>query len=213
MTTLAGGVGQPGHANGTGPAARFGLIHGIAVGPDQHLYIADTSTHLIRKMTPSGQVSTLAGLPGAPGVTNGAGSTARFSEPADEAVIRRVVPSGFVSTLSGSGYDFGPGHEVGFTTAHGIAVNGAGELIVSNGRSGYLAIGTPLGERIQRSSGAVNLFFGVEPFRAYHLERSTALGSNQWTRLASPSANFSGAIKYTDAAAPLLRAYYRLRPQ
>jgi len=60
ITTLAGTTGQTGSANGTGSAALFYHPNGVAVDGSGNLYVADNST--IRKITPGGAVSTLAGM-------------------------------------------------------------------------------------------------------------------------------------------------------
>lgn len=54
-------VGAIGSADGVGQAARFYDPQGIAIDPQDNLYIADTDNHLIRKITPAGLVTTIAG--------------------------------------------------------------------------------------------------------------------------------------------------------
>ena len=81
------------------------------------MYVADTSNLIIRKITPNGVVSTLAGTANTPGSADGAGAAARFSYPtgiavdhagylyvADEAnsTIRKITPAGAMSILAGS---------------------------------------------------------------------------------------------------------------
>ena len=81
VTTLAGLADNYGSADGTGSAARFLGPLGVAVDAGGNVYVADNNNHTIRKITPAGVVSTLAGLAEDPGSTDGAGSAARFSFP------------------------------------------------------------------------------------------------------------------------------------
>jgi sugar lactone lactonase YvrE len=117
VTTFAGMAGQAGSADGTGSSARFKFPRGVAVGPSGNIYVADTSNHSIRKITPDGVVTTLAGS-GQAGFAEGAGAAAKFNFPSGVAVdadenifvadsnnnrIRVVTSAGVVSTLAGSG--------------------------------------------------------------------------------------------------------------
>jgi hypothetical protein len=81
VTTLAGVAGQPGSADGTGAAARFNRPGGITLGGDGHLYVSDSVNATIRRVTVQGEVTTIAGLAGARGSTDGAGAAARFGQP------------------------------------------------------------------------------------------------------------------------------------
>lgn len=80
VTTLAGS-GNKGWADGAGAAASFFEPKGLALDNDGNLFVADTGNHLIRKITPAGVVSTLAGKPGVTGWANGMGAAAEFNEP------------------------------------------------------------------------------------------------------------------------------------
>jgi len=67
VTTIAGAAGQPGFADGAGAAARFDTPRGIAALPDGTLYVTDAGNHVVRKITPDGVVTTVAGTPGVAG--------------------------------------------------------------------------------------------------------------------------------------------------
>lgn len=84
VTTLAGS-GTPGSADGTGTAATFTTPHGVAVDGAGNLYVADSFSNLIHKITPADLVSTLAGS-GASGSNDGIGTAASFNFPQGVAV-------------------------------------------------------------------------------------------------------------------------------
>jgi sugar lactone lactonase YvrE len=151
VTTLAGVAGCPGSADGTGSAARFNLPDGVAVDTNGNLYVADENNSMIRKVTPSGVVTTLAGLAGVTGSQNGTGSNARFNEPAGVAVdnagnvyvadynnstIRKVTSAGVVTTLAGlagnAGSADGAGSAARFNGPGDVAVDSAGNVYVAD---------------------------------------------------------------------------------
>ena len=121
VTTLAGG-GDAGHVDGEGPSARFNLPQGLAVDSSGNVYVADTGNHRIRKITPAGRVSTLAGT-GIAGATDGNAAVATFNSPLSIVLdtqnnlyvadgvnhkIRRIDPSTNVTTIAGDGFTGAP---------------------------------------------------------------------------------------------------------
>lgn len=148
--TFAGVQGEGGWADGGGQSARFQDPSGIAIGPDGSLYVADPGNHTIRKITPGGFVTTLAGSAFSPGYQDGFGSAARFSRPwgitvdsqnvvyvteLDNHTIRRIEPSGEVSTLAGNpnaGFFDAFGTASRFSFPSGITVDGARNLYVAD---------------------------------------------------------------------------------
>lgn len=83
VTTLAGSPGVRGGVDGTGGAARFRDPYGIGVAPDGTIYVADTLNHAIRRVTPNGVVTTIAGILGASGSGDGPANAPRFNTPVD----------------------------------------------------------------------------------------------------------------------------------
>jgi hypothetical protein len=85
VSTLAGAA-VSGTSDGVGINARFNEPWGITIDSLGNLYIADTYNHSIRKVTPTGVVTTVAGLKGTLGFVDGVGSCARFNYPYSIAV-------------------------------------------------------------------------------------------------------------------------------
>ena len=89
MSVFAGLAGSSGSNDGAGSTARFWTPFGVAVDGAGNVYVADTLNNTIRKITPNGVVSTLAGLAGNPGSNDGIGIHARFRNPWGVAVDNR----------------------------------------------------------------------------------------------------------------------------
>jgi sugar lactone lactonase YvrE len=148
VTTLAG-TGNPGAVNGNGTLASFNFPNGVAVDGSGNVYVADKNNHLIRKISPTGDVTTLAGT-GNPGAVNGNGTLASFNFPYGVAVdgsgnvyvadqnnhlIRKISPTGDVTTLAGTGSPGavnGNGTLASFNNPAGVAVDGSGNVYVAD---------------------------------------------------------------------------------
>lgn len=160
--SIIAGSGTAGSADGTGYGASFNLPRGIAVDGSGTVYVADTGNSKIRKIDPTGVVSTLAGS-GTPGFTDGSGTAARFNYPPALAVdalgtvyvadnsnykIRKITPDGSVSTLAGNGAQAvvdGNGTEASFYNLNGIAVDASGNLYVTESNKNKIRKITPQG--------------------------------------------------------------------
>jgi serine/threonine protein kinase len=164
VSTLAGIAGTHGSADGTGREARFWAPFGVAVDGAGNVYVADTVNNTIRKITPLGVVSTLAGLAGHPGSQDDTGANARFRNPwgvaADDAgnvfvadmsndAIRKITPAGVVTTLAGqagmAGSEDGSGVQARFNAPHGVTTDHAGNVYVSDSANNTIRRITPSG--------------------------------------------------------------------
>ncbi len=81
VTTFAGLAGVDGTADGTGSAARFGKPAELKIDRANNLFVVDSFYHTIREISPTGDLTTVAGLGGSGGSANGLGSGARFFNP------------------------------------------------------------------------------------------------------------------------------------
>jgi sugar lactone lactonase YvrE len=151
VTSIAGSAGSYGNSDGTGSAARFNYPEGIAVDTAGNIFVADTFSHTVRKVTSAGVVTTLAGTAGSFGSTDATGSAARFYYPLDIAVdtagnlfvadtenhtIRKVTSGGVVTTLAGmagsSGTSDGTGSAARFYFPSGVSLDTAGNIFVAD---------------------------------------------------------------------------------
>jgi sugar lactone lactonase YvrE len=149
MMPVAGSSG--GFADGQATSAKFYYPYGVAVDGSGNVYVADTGNHRIRKITASGNVTTLAGA--GYGYANSQGTAARFASPTGVAVdgsgnvyvadqdnnrIRKIDVGGNVSTLAGSGtegYANSQGTAARFASPRGVAVDGSGNVYVADTRN------------------------------------------------------------------------------
>ncbi|MFI5163229.1 MAG: NHL repeat-containing protein [Sphingobacteriales bacterium] len=149
VSTIAGKTGVAGAADGLDTAARFNLPESLAVDASGNIYVADNGNNLIRKITPAGMVSTLAGN-GKAGFADGTGAAASFNSPFGIAVdgagniyvadsgnnrIRKITPAGAVSTFAGSsakGAHDATGGAATFNTPSGVCVDMAGNVWVAD---------------------------------------------------------------------------------
>lgn len=154
VSTFAGS-GQQGHADGPAAAAQFEGPQALAVDGNGNVYVAELQGNRIRRITPDGTVSTLAGS-GTAGYRDGPGAQAQFRVPEALAVdaagrvyvadggnnrIRVIAPDGTVSTLAGSGnagLADGPASTAEFRHPSGIAVNEAGIVYVGDWLNGRI---------------------------------------------------------------------------
>jgi sugar lactone lactonase YvrE len=151
LNVLAGGV-TAGAQDGNGASAGFGVLAGMVVDGAGNLFVVDSGNHAIRKISPVGVVTTVAGTLGQSGNVDGMGVAARFNSPKGIAIdtrgnlfvadtgnheIRKITPNGQVSTVVGAAGRFGtlaqtslPG---ALLTPIGVAVLPDGQLVIADG--------------------------------------------------------------------------------
>jgi gliding motility-associated-like protein len=152
IVTVLAGSGTVGSADGPGASASFARPWGIAIDKQGNIYVADAGNNKIRKILPSGFVSTVAGS-GARGSNNANGTSATFNNPggiavdkagnlyvvdSDNNLIRKIDLNGTVSIFAGNGqYSSidGTGTDAGFYNPHGIAIDGNGYLFIADGNN------------------------------------------------------------------------------
>jgi hypothetical protein len=151
VTTFAGTAGMSGSADGTGGAARFNNPTGVDVDSNGNVYVSDTTNNLIRKISPAGVVTTLAGLVGVSGTSDGQGANALFNRPTGLVVtnsgnvyvadtgnstIREITAAGMVSTYAGmpgvAGLKDGTGIFAWFNQPLDISLASDGALLVAD---------------------------------------------------------------------------------
>jgi sugar lactone lactonase YvrE len=154
ITTIAG-TGTAGYSGDGGPAtsARLDTPHGIAVDSAGNVFVADAPNHRIRRITPSGIITTVAGTDRSGYNGDGIAATeARLSYPkgveigpdgalyigdANNHRVRRVGPDGIITTVAGTGSagysgDGGPATSARFNKPRNLAFDSAGNLYVAD---------------------------------------------------------------------------------
>lgn len=148
LVTLAGG--RSGFVDGPGSSARFASLRGIDIDPNGNLIVVDEGNHAIRKVTPDGIVTTIAGQAGQ-GFQDGPVATAKFYWPSGVAVdangnifvadtynsaLRMISPDGVVSTIIGNpaqpGVRVGPIGYASLFRPYDVRVNADGDLLITD---------------------------------------------------------------------------------
>lgn len=163
VSFVAGRFNTTGSADGLGGSATFSQPTGLASDATGNIYVADEGNNLIRKITPDGTVTTVAGT-GHQGSQDGPALSASFSGPhalvvdasgivyiADRLnrLIRKLTPDGQVSTLAGNisinqAVD-GSGSAASFGGPLGLALDASGNLFVADQGAGLIRKVTPAG--------------------------------------------------------------------
>lgn len=184
VTTFAGST--EGFAEGTGTAAQFAFPEGITTDVAGNVYLADHNNGRIRKITPSGVVSTFAGQGGV-GYLDGPLSNAMFKGISDIAfdskgnmyvvdmfnhMIRKITPDGMVSTLAGStqGYADGTGTAARFNQPAKIAVDSNGNVYVADSENSAVRKITPSGVVTTLEGSPIGLYANINGIKAQFID-------------------------------------------
>jgi gliding motility-associated-like protein len=215
VTTVAGGHGS-GFTDGPVAQAQFNSIYNVAVDAAGNLYVADAGNNAIRKITPQGIVSTLAGG-GAVGFQDGKGAAALFHAPSglvvdkqgnvfvadeDNEVIRKITPDGTVTTFAGTGdygWQDGPKSTATFNFPRDVAIDGAGNLyVVDEGNNAIRKISTDGTVSTVAGSGLFSLGNGAIQNQA--IGRAAVIGEPLGI-----AADENGTLYVPDVGAELLK--------
>lgn len=217
LELLAGNTGGRGNLDGTGSEARLDEGGGIAYDASGNLWLAEPQSHVIRKVTPSGVVSTVAGGKDLPGDADGPAASARFFLPAGIAVmpsgdlviadygnhtIRRLSATSEVSTIAGQpgqfGYRDGPASEARFNRPAGVVVGPSGAIYVSEYGNGAVREITPDGQ-------VSTLAGGVLTTRTDGVGRAAGLSHPAAITCATPATLCEGALLVIDSGSSTVR--------
>ncbi len=204
VSTLAGS-GNIGGFDGTGTAATFYEPWGLACDTSGNVYVADTKNYKIRKITPGGVVTTIAGT-GTFGTTNGPALLAKFGFPTgicvtDDGTIYvadhqthtiRKIANGTVSTIAGtafmSGSNDGLGTAASFNRPYGIDLDQNGDILVADEWNHLIRKVTP--------AGMVTTLAGVGIIGSADGQAMSAMFNYPWDVTVDPSNNIFVADGY-----------------
>lgn len=229
VTTLAGSPENWGPENGSGTNARFNGPVGLALDDQGNLFVADSNNHAIRKITPDGEVSTWAGVPGIDGCVDGDAQSAKFCKPAELAidrknnlfvadafnhVIRKISSDGKVSTITGiagsAGAADGVNRQARFFNPYGLAITPDGALVVADAYNELIRVVlVPFSLLIQPSSVGHDLSISWESIigRKYQLQYRDAFDSVAWLDLGAPLTATDFTSRQSDDGSSTQRIY------
>lgn len=234
VTTLAGFPGNTGSADGSGGAAQFCNPTGLGVDSAGNLYVADGGNSTVRRVTPVGEVTTLAGSAGNPGTADGTGTAARFNTPAGIAVdlqgnvyvtdtatntVRKVTPAGVVSTIGAtpgaSGGADGVGTAAQFSWPSGIAVDPAGKLYIADSGNNRISRGIPgqwgpIPLAIGAEPGSIWLTWAAQPGATYDLQYKAGLTELTWQSLFGAMIAVDATPVVSDPLGANMQRFYRV---
>ena len=238
VSTLAGQAPQPGFLDGTGGEARFNNPLALAADAGGTVFVADFLNQTIRKITPAGVVTTLAGKAPLSGGADGTGADARFDSPYGIAIdsqgnlfvaeefnhtVRQVTAAGEVTTIGGlaksPGSADGAGNVARFNRPAGIAVDSQGNIYVADQFNHLVRKGVPAAPppvitltapRVGVTAGLVELTVEAPSGRTVILQGSVDLV--QWQPLRTNTVSGVWAVSESVGAGSGSRFYRAVSP-
>jgi len=210
VISVFAGSGTAASVDATGAAASFSTPNGVAVDASGNVYVADQGNNEIRKITPAGVVTTIAGSTTA-GNSDGNGTAASFDTPSGidvdisgniyvtdrgNELIRMITPGGDVTTVAGDGtaaLTNGVGTAAEFNQSRGISVyKTTGDIYVADYGNNVIRkiIGTgysispalPAGLTFNNSTGKISgTPTASSPTTTYTITAFNASGSSSTT--------------------------------
>ena len=199
LATTFAGTGVPGFIDTSGQIVpQFSSPQGLAIDTDNNLYVADMDNHAIRKITPLGVVTTIAGN-GYSGHYDGIGRSAMFNTPTalvldsrgnifvadrNNSLIRKIAPDGTVTTVAGTVGSTGSTDALGtrakFRNPSGLAIDSGGNLYVADTDNNLIRRVAPNGAVTTIAGKVGPVFFtnGVGSCGRFNSPTSIAIDTN-----------------------------------
>ncbi|MDB6123178.1 MAG: hypothetical protein JWQ71_2171 [Pedosphaera sp.] len=231
VTKLAGSAEVWGSTDGTGGAALFNGPVGIAIDSKQNIYVSDSNNQTIRKVTTAGVVTTWAGQAGVDGATDGIGSAALFSKPAELKIdrndnlfvldsfnhtIRRITTNAVVTTLAGlpgnGGATDGFAGAARFFNPYGLAIDRNGNLRVSDTYNQTIRfVYQPITASLVRDGGNLIISWQAAAGNKYQVQSKQETDGAAWQNLGAIVTATNSVGTQADNLPPALgQRFYRV---
>jgi hypothetical protein len=220
--------------DGSGNAALFNGPVGIAIDGRTNLFVSDSDNHTIRKITPSGSVSTWAGTPGVDGTNDSPGNAALFRKPGElkmdrnnnlyvvdsfNHTIRCITTNAVVTTVAGlaqnEGSTDGLGDQARFFNPYGLAIDHNGNLRIADTYNQTIRfVYAPIFASLNHGQTESNFIVSWEAVAgdSYQVQYKTSTMSAAWQDLGNPVTATNSIGSETDnSPLPGPQRFYRLK--